>query len=149
MRSWGMETHGRPPRLRGWDYSRSGPYFVTFVVAGRAGSLMSQGGQPTTAGEAVRAVWERLPALFPRVRLDEMAIMSDHVHAVLFLSDHPSDRAQLGEVVRAWKAASTRAIRRSTPAFAWQSHYQDWVIRSQASLNHVRAYIRSNPIRRA
>ena len=134
--------------MRGWDYSRSGVYFVTFVVAGRRPFLVLDDGVLSIEGSIVRGIWGRLPELFPRVQLDELAIMSDHVHAVLVLLDHSSDRTPLGEVVRSWKAASTRSIRRSTPAFGWQSHYQDWVIRSQASLNRVRAYIRSNPIRR-
>lgn len=139
-----METHGRPPRLKGWDYSRAGGYFVTFVVAGRLELLRTAGGRLSEAGEMVREVWGRLPALFARVELDEVAIMPDHVHAVLRLTYHPTDGAKLGQVVRAWKAASCRRIRMVIPSFQWQSHFYDRVISSHRGLTAVRAYIQEN-----
>ena len=139
-----METHGRPFRKFGWDYSHSGGYFVTFVVAGRRPALRDATGQLSRAGCEVMAVWERLPTLNPRVVLDEVAIMAEHVHAVLFLVDHPHDRASLGAVIRRWKAASTRAIRWDLPDFRWQSHFHDWVIRDRSALARFRQYVRKN-----
>ena len=117
---------------------------MTFVVAGRAHLFRNAEGGLAPAGEVVMASWARLPGLFPRVKLDEVVVMADHVHAILFLTDHPLDRARLGSIVRAWKASSTREIRRSVPTFKWQSHYQDWIIRSQSALNRIRRYIRGN-----
>src|SRR6478609_8117938 len=101
-----METHGRPPRLKGWDYARSGGYFVTFVVAGRHAVLRDPTGQLTPVGRIVEGVWERLPSLYPRVTLDEMIVMPEHVHAVIWLTDRMAPRVTLGEVVRGWKASS-------------------------------------------
>ncbi len=144
MVGWGMETHGRPPRLRGWDYSRSGWYFVTFVVAGRMPVLRDGGGGLSQAGRIVVESWNLLPALYPRVCLDELAVMPDHVHALLRLGAAPEAATPLGEVVRGWKARASRLIRNAVPGFGWQSHYQDWVIRDQAALDRVRSYIRMN-----
>jgi REP element-mobilizing transposase RayT len=70
--------------------------------------------------------------------------MPDHVHAIVWLRDHATDLSPLGEVIRGWKAAASRAIRIRTPTFRWQSHYQDWIIRDQSALNRIRRYIRNN-----
>jgi putative transposase len=139
-----MNMHGRPLRLRDWDYSRSGGYFVTFVVAGRKPLLRHPDGRLTAAGRTVLGVWDRLSGLNPRVEGDQVAIQPDHVHAIIYLVDHPTDRASLGTVVRRWKAASTSLIRRQSKAFGWQSHYHDWIIRDQQALLSFRSYILKN-----
>ena len=54
----------------------------------------------------------------------------------------------LGEMVRAYKAASTRLIRQAgTPDFAWQRNYYEHVIRDEESLSRMRQYILNNPVR--
>jgi hypothetical protein len=52
----------------------------------------------------------------------------------------------LGEVVRTFKAVSTRSIRTSVdPTFAWQRSYHDRVVRNGAELDRIRIYIANNP----
>jgi putative transposase len=55
----------------------------------------------------------------------------------------------LGEVVRAFKAISTRLIHRDVmPGTAvWQRNYYESIIRDEDSLNRVRAYVSANPAR--
>jgi len=52
----------------------------------------------------------------------------------------------LGEVVRTYKAVSTRTIRQAAnAAFAWQRNYYEHVIRDEDSLRRIREYIFENP----
>ena len=54
----------------------------------------------------------------------------------------------LGEVVRAFKAASTRMVRRDCAAgFAWQGNYFERVIRDERELRAIYEYIETNPAR--
>lgn len=54
----------------------------------------------------------------------------------------------LGEIVRTFKAVSTRVIRRTVnPDFAWQRNYYEHIIREDESLNRIRQYILDNPAR--
>ena len=54
----------------------------------------------------------------------------------------------LGEMVRAYKAASTRLIRQAgTPDFAWQRNYYEHVVRDEESLDRIRQYILDNRAR--
>jgi len=95
-------------------------------------------------GEAVARAWQRLASHFDRLRLDELAIMHDHVHGILLLVDHPTYRTDLGQVVQAWKASSTREIRMVRRDFRWQTGFYDRIIRDQVALVATRRYVRFN-----
>ncbi|MFN3337955.1 MAG: transposase [Thermomicrobium sp.] len=54
----------------------------------------------------------------------------------------------LGDVVRIYKALTTRQIRQAgLPAFAWQRNYYEHIIRDERELERIREYIASNPYR--
>ena len=160
--------HGRPPRLRGWDYSSAGWYFVTFCTLYRRPCLgVHDDGRLylSPSGEVVRQVWERLPDRFRGLRLGPMAIMPDHVHALVRLSgrrggwlERPlslgftpmmaDPRLVLGKVVRSWKAGATWRIRRGGDAsFRWQHRFYDSIVRDRDGFLRVSAYIRNHSIR--
>ena len=143
-----METHGRPPRCPGWDYERAGAYFVTLTVRAwvpwfRVMASPREG--LTIAGAIVQATWSALPEMFPRVRLDEMVIMPEHVHAVMILRDASGSPTPLGEVVRYWKGVTRTKIKVEQPEFRWRVGFYDRIIRSQRTLTVVRRYIQQNP----
>jgi putative transposase len=51
----------------------------------------------------------------------------------------------LGEIVRAYKAASTHIVRSTVNSdFAWQRNYYEHIIRDDESLNRIRQYIHDN-----
>ena len=54
----------------------------------------------------------------------------------------------VGEIIRTYKAVSTRAIRCTVNAdFRWQRNYYEHIVRNEESLNRIRQYIVDNPIR--
>lgn len=60
-----------------------------------------------------------------------------------FVAPTPS----VGEIVRVFKAASTRLIRQhAMHNFAWQRNYYEHIIRDENSLTRIREYIRNNPM---
>jgi REP element-mobilizing transposase RayT len=83
--------------------------------------------------------------MFPRVRLDQMVIMPEHVHAVVILRDAPGPLTPLGEVVRYWKGVTRTRIMTEQPEFWWRVGFFDRIIRSQRVLTVVRRYIQQNP----
>ncbi|NBS67899.1 hypothetical protein EBT31_03160 [bacterium] len=103
----------------------------------------------------------------PGVYIDEIAVMSDHVH-VLFAFDcnvtvnvETALRAvstktrsyihfpsilfadSLGSIVGQIKSKTTRRIRKIIPEFSWQGRFHDRVVRF-SELDHIRKYIRNN-----
>jgi REP element-mobilizing transposase RayT len=82
--------HRRSIRLKGYDYSLPGAYFVTLVVQGQEHLLGRVHGEivgPSRFGEIVLATWDDLPQHYPRVVLDAFCLMPNHVHAIIVLTD--------------------------------------------------------------
>jgi hypothetical protein len=76
------ETNGHTTRLKWWDYSGAGAYFVTFTVMQRRpvlGTLFEGGVRLSAAGELVDDCWRHLSNAFP-VAGDSLVIIPDHVH---------------------------------------------------------------------
>lgn len=169
MRYGGEQHNRRSIRLSGYDYAQSGAYFVTVCTQKRAclfGSIANSEMQINDAGRIAQTVWTELPARFPQVGIDGFIVMPNHIHGILMVgaqfiapSDSPFDviknparsvigRAPaLGEIIRAYKAISTRKIRPTVKAdFRWQRNYYEHIVRSEESLNRIREYILNNPI---
>ena len=69
-----MNARRRSIRLKGFDYSRCGSYFVTVCVQGRVrlfGECANGRFQPKASGRMIQAIWNELPGRFPNVSLDE------------------------------------------------------------------------------
>jgi REP element-mobilizing transposase RayT len=83
-------AHGRRSiRLRGFDYSRSGAYFVTICVQDRAcvfGNVVDGRMCLSAAGLMVRRVWDELPRFYAGVGIDAFVVMPNHVHGIVILS---------------------------------------------------------------
>lgn len=139
----------RSLRLRDYDYSQAGAYFITVCTGQRLchlGSVVDGAVQLAPPGHIVQSTWEGLPERFAGIELDAMVVMPNHLHGIVLLPDAPSH--PLGAVVRAVKAASTRLIRvAGFPSFAWQRNYYEHVIRNEKELERIRDYIATNPLR--
>ena len=122
---------------------------------------------PTEMGNEVARQWQGIANLRKRVRLDEFAVMPNHLHGIVviggghrfsppLMDDVDSFRAQLdrrlrptslGSIVGSFKAGFTAWCRRNGYAeFGWQARYYDKIIRSNAALGAIREYIRENPL---
>lgn len=147
----------RSIRLRGYDYSQPGAYFVTICIKDREclfGEVVEGKMQLNDAGRTVQAEWLRLPERFQSIGLDEFVIIPNHLHGIISVGapfmapDEPgaiNHAPTLGEMVRTFKAASTHAIRRSRASFQWQRNYYEHVIRNEHELALTREYIANNP----
>lgn len=90
----------RSIRLRDYDYSSAGAYFVTICVAHRAcllGEIAGGEMQLSTLGRIVADSWLALPTRFPTVELDAFVVMPNHVHAIVALNE-PIRAAHHGRV---------------------------------------------------
>src|SRR3990170_2921333 len=80
--------HRRTIRLKEYNYSQSGAYFVTICTRNRAcffGAVADGEMQLNNSGEIAKAAWDELPARFPSVRLDAFIVMPNHVHGIIMV----------------------------------------------------------------
>ncbi len=86
--------HRRSIRLKGYDYSQAGAYFVTICVHQREcllGDVVNGKMQLSQFGKIVYYAWLDLPKHYPHVILDEFCIMPNHVHFIIVLIDDGRD----------------------------------------------------------
>lgn len=166
--------HRRSIRLRKYDYSNAGVYFVTICTRNREclfGDVVDGEMVLNDAGNIVLQTWHALPDRFPVVQLDAFMVMPNHVHGIIvitgawkpnttnrgvmnhaptvgaqFIAPNNGDRLILGEIIRTFKAVTTRRIRQNgLLEFGWQRNYYEHVIRGDDELCDIRKYIAHNP----
>jgi len=150
-------------RLRGYDYSRAGVYFVTMCTCQREclpGEVVDGRMRLNAHGEIVKAEWLRTAEIRPEVELDGFMVMPNHLHGIVVVSGRgarpcapttgPLFRRprSLGSLVAGFKSASTKrinAVRAAAGSAVWQRNYHDRIVRNKRELRAIRQYIRRNP----
>jgi REP element-mobilizing transposase RayT len=155
----------RSLRLREYDYSQAGAYFVTICAYQRKclfGDIVRGEMRLTRPGMIVQHCWDAIPAHFPNLDLDEFVVMPNHVHGIVLIDDgrgapcrNPAveqfGRSMPGSIptlVRSFKSAATRRVnetRQAHGAKLWQRNYWEHIVRNEPELNRLREYIQNNP----
>ena len=183
------QRHRRSIRLKDYDYTQHGAYFVTICAHERRrvfGNIVAGDMVLNAWGRVVQSCWDKIPAHFPMVELDAFVVMPNHVHGIIVIVDigvrathgspvhgapvhgaighrapvhgspvltHPTQPNgpkpnSLGAIIGQFKSAVTRRINRLSGAPGhpvWQRNYYEHIVRSEESLNAIRAYIADNP----
>lgn len=155
--------HRKSIRLRGYDYSRQGYYFITICIHDRwqriFGKVMDGTMDQNEFGEIVHEEWNKTAVIRPYVVLDEFSVMPNHLHGIIHLTDRRSTAStktieQFGKptagtiptIVRALKSAISKRIHEINPEYQWQRNYYEHIVRDEKSLFYIRKYIRENPL---
>jgi putative transposase len=80
--------HRRSIRLKGYDYSQAGAYFVTICTKNREcffGDIEQGQMILNEAGNVVKIWWSEMKNKFRNVELDEFIIMPNHFHGIVFI----------------------------------------------------------------
>ena len=81
----------RSLRLRGYDYSQAGAYFVTLGTPNREclfGDIVHGEMVLNDAGRMVQAIWDELPPNYPGIGIDAFVIMPNHIHGIITIQPH-------------------------------------------------------------
>ena len=84
--------HRRSIHLKGYDYSQPGAYFVTIVAKDRLclfGDVVDGQTRLNEFGEIVKWTWHDLPNHVTNIVLDAFAVMPNHVHGIIMITDDP------------------------------------------------------------
>jgi putative transposase len=154
-----METPERKEtRLKGYDYSKAGAYFVTVCIQGKKPCLSEitpvGGGVPDAPavilseyGKIVDKQIAEINEKFSGGHIDKHVIMPDHVHFIIVINGAsgtpPPTRANqtLPAIISAFK----RMTNKTAGQQLWQRGYYEHVIRGDMDLNEIRRYMDNNP----
>ncbi len=73
-----------------YDYSESGYYSVTLCTQNRLclfGNIDCGVMLVNVAGRMITDTWHAIPEHYPRIELDEMTIMPNHLHGIIVIND--------------------------------------------------------------
>ncbi len=157
-------------RLRDYDYSEAGGYFITVCTFNREylfGKISNQEIELNDIGEIVEQWWLKLENKFTEVKQDYHVIMPNHIHGIIMVSDGKNDvgaihelplprdrierrRMLIPKVIGYFKMNSSKYINRLRDATGyplWQRNYYEHIIRNDNELYRIREYIQNNPLK--
>ncbi|EKE14018.1 MAG: hypothetical protein ACD_12C00713G0002 [uncultured bacterium] len=161
--------HRKSNRLRNFDYSSSGYYFVTICVHNRQcvfGNIQNQKMILNEYGEMAKQYWLEIPKHFPNVELNEFMVMPNHVHGIIIIRNSQQCvgnknfcslqneqlpwqtklSKSLSSIIRGYKIGITEYCHQNNfQIFNWQKSFYDHIIRNEYSLFRIRQYIKDNP----
>ena len=120
-------------RLKHYDYSTEGYYFVTICAHQRKPIIQKN-------KKILESALCELPERFGGVSIDYYLLTLSHIHVILVLHEA---KVPLWEVVRTFKALVSRRV--GVKNF-WQRGYYEHVIRSEKALLKIREYIQNNAL---
>ena len=151
-------------RLKGYDYSGQGLYYITLCCQDRIclfGEIMDKKMILNDAGKIANACWNQIPEHFPKVVLHEYVVMPNHIHGIIeIMETHRGEKffaptivAQfkspvktIGSIIRGYKIGVTKWFRNNTEIYTvWQRNYYDIIIRNKQSYDFISDYIANNP----
>ena len=80
--------HRRSIRLRGYDYTSAGAYFITVCTHNRMclfGHIEQDKMFLNAWGDIVDECWQATPQHFSHTELDEYVIMPNHIHGIIWI----------------------------------------------------------------
>jgi putative transposase len=85
----------RSIRLKDYDYSQTGAYFVTVCSWNKGcvfGDIVDGALQMNECGQIVQDEWMKTVDVRTNVELDEFAVMPNHIHGIIVLADNVGAR---------------------------------------------------------
>ncbi|HGO5824538.1 TPA: transposase [Mannheimia haemolytica] len=167
--------HRRSIRLKGYDYSQEGLYFLTICCKNREclfGEIINQDIKLNRLGQMVYREWLNTKNIRNNIELLNFVIMPNHLHAIIQiiqkkgtsedLGKFKSPKQTIGSIVRGFKISVIKQLkdeyRRGELQFAptnalyamdfniWQRNYYEHIIRNEKSFDEIVNYIQNNPL---
>ena len=150
----------KPTRLKNFDYSANGAYFITICTEKRKNILSAIVGEGSPLpklsryGKIVDAWIQKMPDKYPEISVNCYVIMPNHIHLLLFVfkdGDGRGDPSPTVSSAMGWlKYQATKEINKTRNAVGekvFQRSFYDHVIRNDDDYCEIHNYIYENPAR--
>ena len=144
----------KPTRLKDYDYSSAGVYFVTVCVKDRKrllGEVVGEGFHAlpktklTDIGLKVKDAIEFIDVQYQNISVDNFVVMPNHIHLLVryVLPAGGHGNPPLQDVIARFKSFTTHQYGRPL----WQRSFIDHIIRNERDYIEHYTYIENNPIK--
>lgn len=155
--------HRKSIRLKDYDYSKSGLYFITICCKDNAcifGEIYNGEMNLNDLGNIAKSCWIQIPDHFPNAILHEFIIMPNHVHGIIELINLDDSKSEMnnvnmfqnmipksiGSIIKGFKIGVTKWARaNSNIEKVWHRNYYEHIIKNQISYQNISSYIVNNP----
>lgn len=151
-----QKRHRKPNRLKDYDYSNNGSYFLTICSCKRqylfwekdSALYPFQAQKLSRIGNIVESGILNIDKHYTNVHIDNYVIMPNHVHLILTIQNgiEKNDSVYATDVSNVIKQFKGYASKRAG-AIIWQKSYHDHVIRNEKDYLKIWEYIENNPYR--
>lgn len=146
----------KPTRLKGYNYSSDGVYFVTICVKDRKPLLWDNVGATigrppkiclSPYGRVVDNAIRQIPSHYSFVKIDNYVVMPNHIHLLIRIERDKNGRPMvaptISRVIQQMKGYVSKQIGYSI----WQKLFIDHIIRDERDYLEHYTYIENNPIK--
>ncbi len=147
-------------RLKEYDHSTDGGYFVTICTKGKRhllstirvgdGLLDIPYVELTDKGRIVEEQFEIMNALYENIKVNHYVIMPNHIHFIVEIAEQngtsgrPSPTRE-NAIIPRYISTLKRFTNKKCNSDLWQRSYYDHIIRNEADYLEKRNYILTNP----
>ena len=162
--------HRKSIRLKNYDYSQEGLYFITICTENRGklfGEILNDNVgadpcvcpvfKPNNAGEMIEKWLLELSNKFKNIKCDEYVIMPNHIHFIIEILNQQGEHigSPLPTIIQWFKTMTTNEYiklvkQNKLPNFnkrVWQRNYYENIIRTEEIHLKVAEYIKNNPLK--
>jgi REP element-mobilizing transposase RayT len=160
--------HRRSIRLKGYDYTQPGAYFITICTYQRhmlLGEIVGGKMILNECGMIARDEWLKTAQIRDNVQLHEgeFVVMPNHLHGIIWIVGttgpvvptqndlpHGSKPGSVGAIIGQFKSVTTKRVNQilhSPGVPLWQRNYYEHIVRNDDELNAIRQYILDNPLK--
>ncbi len=145
-------------RLKGWDYSSWGWYFITICTKDRShkfGEIIEGEMYYTELGHFAASSWLAMHRIFDVLIPDVWVIMPNHIHLLFGLSPKNTEyhenkfdgliKNSAASIINHFKGRVTKYAKKESVEFQWQERFYDHIVRNQKDFDTIQNYIISNP----
>lgn len=141
----------KPTRLKEYDYSTNGYYFITLCVDNHKivfGNVELERVNLNNYGKEVEKILLSLSERYKSIEIDYYVIMPNHIHCIFILDNGNDKKISISSVIGSFKSLTTIALHKlGLVDFKWQRSFYDKIIRDERELFYIRQYIEQNPLR--
>ena len=144
-------------RLRGYDYSTPGYYFITICTKDKQSLFWKEKSdncinpQLSEYGKIADEAINSITSYYPNVKIDKYVIMDNHIHMILIIMvDDDIDNVQMISAPTIMRVVGQmkRWISKQIGFSIWQKSFYEHIIRSDSDYKIKAEYIMNNPLSR-
>ena len=155
-------------RLKNYNYSQNGAYFLTMVTRDRQnlfGKIIAETADPiepfadepipemeiSNYGMIVKHQIDEMASIYDYLDIEKYVIMPNHIHLIVMIHTDDDNSAPpttpANAIISAFVSTLKRYTNRKMGVSAWQRSYHDRIIRNEREHKKIWEYIDSNPLR--